>query len=110
MPLLAIRQPYDFEVSTERFRAFGPDLANLWHEGGLHRVVGGQEVRIEPAPGGVIVEPLETFLAQSVDDAARAAHALVDKTSVPCCKRAHCIRVGRHERVWNGETVLCNQP
>src|SRR6266516_1383202 len=22
--------PYDFELSTERFRAFGPDLANLW--------------------------------------------------------------------------------
>ena len=59
MPLLAIPQPYDFEISTERFRAFGPDLANLWHEGGLHRVVGGREVRIEAAPGGVLVEPLD---------------------------------------------------
>src|SRR5438309_1649019 len=56
---MQIPQPYDFELSTERFRAFGPDLANLWHEGGVHRVVGGREVRIEPAPGGVRVEPLD---------------------------------------------------
>ena len=58
MPLLRLPQPFDFDVSTERFRAFGIDLANLWHEGGLHRVVAGRELRIEPAPGGVMVEPL----------------------------------------------------
>jgi DNA-3-methyladenine glycosylase II len=57
--LLALPEPFDFELSTERFRAFGPDRANLWHEGGLHRVVDGREVRIEPAPGGVEVEPLD---------------------------------------------------
>jgi DNA-3-methyladenine glycosylase II len=57
--LLPIPDPYDFALSTERFRRFGPDLANLWHEGGLHRVVGGREVRIELAPGGVDVEPLD---------------------------------------------------
>jgi len=57
--LLVVPEPYDFELSTERFRAFGPDLANLWHEGGLHRVVGGREVRIEAAPGGVDIEPLD---------------------------------------------------
>ena len=57
MPLLKLSQPYDFAVSTERFRAFGVDRANLWHEGGLHRVVDGRELRIEPAPGGVLVEP-----------------------------------------------------
>jgi DNA-3-methyladenine glycosylase II len=55
--LLRFPEPYDFEISTERFRAFGPDLANLWHEGRLHRVVGGREVRIEAAPGGVRVRP-----------------------------------------------------
>ena len=66
MPLLAIPQPYDFEVSTERFRAFGPDVANLWHEGGLHRVVGGREVRIEAAPGGVLVEPLDAVIEAEV--------------------------------------------
>jgi 3-methyladenine DNA glycosylase/8-oxoguanine DNA glycosylase len=58
VPVLELPQPYDFEVSTERFRAFGVDRANVWHEGGLHRVVDGREVRIEPAPGGVLVEPL----------------------------------------------------
>jgi hypothetical protein len=65
VPLLEIPQPYDFEVSTERFRAFGPDLANLWHEGGLHRVVGRREVRIEAAPGGVVVEPLDPASARA---------------------------------------------
>jgi DNA-3-methyladenine glycosylase II len=57
--LLRLPDPYDFELSTERFRAFGPDLANLWYEGGVHRVVGGREVRIEATPGGVDVEPLD---------------------------------------------------
>jgi DNA-3-methyladenine glycosylase II len=57
--LLRLPEPYDFEISTERFRAFGPDLANLWHEGGVHRVVAGREFRVEPAPGGVDVEPLD---------------------------------------------------
>jgi DNA-3-methyladenine glycosylase II len=66
MPLLEIPQPYDFEVSTERFRAFGPDLANLWHEGGLLRVVGGREVRIEAAPGGVLVDQLDAEIEAEV--------------------------------------------
>jgi 3-methyladenine DNA glycosylase/8-oxoguanine DNA glycosylase len=57
--LLEIPQPYDFELSTERYRAFGPDLANLWHDGGLHRVVDGREVRITAAGNGVAVEPLD---------------------------------------------------
>jgi DNA-3-methyladenine glycosylase II len=57
--LLRLPDPYDFELSTERYRAFGADRANLWHEGGLHRVVGGREVRIEAAQGGVEVEPLD---------------------------------------------------
>ena len=51
--LLALPQPYDFHASTERFRSYGADRANLWHEGGLHRVVAGREVRVEAAPGGV---------------------------------------------------------
>jgi len=57
--LVVLPDPYDFELSTERFRAFGPDLANLWYEGGVHRVVGGRELRIEAATGGVDVEPLD---------------------------------------------------
>jgi DNA-3-methyladenine glycosylase II len=59
MALLALPQPYDFTISTERFRTFGPDLANLWHEDALHRVIGGRGVRIVAAPGGVDVEPLD---------------------------------------------------
>jgi DNA-3-methyladenine glycosylase II len=57
--LLKLPEPFDFELSTERFRAFGPDLANAWADGALHRAVGAREVRIEPAPGGVRVEPLD---------------------------------------------------
>ena len=59
MGLLRLPEPFDFEVSTERFRAFGPDLANLWADGALHRVVGRRELRIEAASGGVRVEPLD---------------------------------------------------
>ena len=66
MALVRLPAPYDFELSTSRYRAFGPDLANLWYEGGLHRVVGGREVRIEAAPGGVDVEPLDDEIAPVV--------------------------------------------
>ena len=59
MPLLEVPEPFDFDLTTERFRAFGPDLANLWVDGALHRVVGAREVRIDPARGGVRVEPLD---------------------------------------------------
>ena len=68
MTLLPLPEPYDFELSTERFRAFGPDLANLWYEGGVHRVVHGREFRIEAAPGGVDVEPLD----EEIEPVARA--------------------------------------
>jgi len=57
--LLRLPEPFDFELTTERFRAFGNDLANLWVDGALHRVVGTREVRIEAAPGGAEVEPLD---------------------------------------------------
>ena len=63
---LPLQQPYDFEISTDRFRAFGPDLANLWHEGGLHRVIDSREVRIEAAQGGVEVEPAGRDIALEV--------------------------------------------
>ena len=59
MGVLRLPEPFDFELSTERFRTWGPDLANLWVDGALHRVVGRREVRIEPARGGVRVEPLD---------------------------------------------------
>ncbi len=55
--LVEIPQPYDFELSLTRFREWGTDGATVWHEGGLHRVVGGVEVRVGPVPGGVRIEP-----------------------------------------------------
>ena len=51
--VLRIPAPYDFELSLARYRLFGSDGATVWHEGGLHRVVAGREVRIEAAAGGV---------------------------------------------------------
>jgi DNA-3-methyladenine glycosylase II len=35
------------------------DRANVWHDGGLHRVVDGREVRISAAEQGVDVHPLD---------------------------------------------------
>jgi len=57
--LVAVPQPYDFERSLDRFTFWGVDRANVWHDGGLHRVVDGREVRVTPAEGGVHVEPLD---------------------------------------------------
>jgi DNA-3-methyladenine glycosylase II len=57
--LVAVPQPYDFERSLDRFTFWGVDRANVLHDGGLHRVVDGREVRIAPAEGGVDVEPLD---------------------------------------------------
>ena len=59
MSLLPLPEPFDFELSTGRFRAFGTDLANRLADGVLHRVVGEREVRISAAPGGVDVTPLD---------------------------------------------------
>ncbi len=59
MALLAVPGPFDFALTTERFRAFGTDHANAWHDGALHRVVGGRALRIVAAQGGVDVEPLD---------------------------------------------------
>jgi DNA-3-methyladenine glycosylase II len=55
--VLPLPQPYDFGLSTARFRDFGSDGATVLHEGGLHRVVGGREVRVTSAPAGVAIEP-----------------------------------------------------
>ena len=55
--LLAIPEPYDFALSTARFRDYGSDRATVWHDEGLHRVVAGREVRITAAARGVSIEP-----------------------------------------------------
>ena len=54
---VSLPEPFDFGLSTERFRAFGADLANLWREDGVHRVFRGTEVRIEKGDGGVRITP-----------------------------------------------------
>ncbi len=59
MSLLRLPEPYDFELSTGRFRAFGTDLANRLVDSTLYRAVGGREVRIVARTGGVDVEPLD---------------------------------------------------
>src|SRR3954468_22818468 len=59
MSLLRFPDPYDFELSTGRFRAFGTDLANRVEGEVLIRAVRGREVRIQAPPGGVDVEPLD---------------------------------------------------
>ncbi|MBA3376305.1 MAG: DNA-3-methyladenine glycosylase 2 family protein [Actinobacteria bacterium] len=64
--LLRIPEPYDFALSTVRFRDFGTDGATVLHEGGLHRVVAGREVRIERAPGGVRVDSTSPEAAEEV--------------------------------------------
>jgi DNA-3-methyladenine glycosylase II len=57
--LIAVPQPYDFDLSLDRFTFWGVDRANAWHDGGLHRVIAGREVRITPANVSVQVEPLD---------------------------------------------------
>jgi DNA-3-methyladenine glycosylase II len=63
---LRVPEPYDFALSTARFRDFGTDGATVLHEGGLHRVVDGREIRIEPAVGGVRLEPGSSAIAGEV--------------------------------------------
>lgn len=64
--LLPVPQPYDFELSTRRFRDFGSDGATVLHEGGLHRVAAGREVRVTAAKGGVAIEPGSAAAAASI--------------------------------------------
>jgi DNA-3-methyladenine glycosylase II len=64
--LVPVPQPYDFNTSLDRFTYWGVDRANVWHDGGLHRVVRGREVRITEAPGGVDAEPLDELIAPVV--------------------------------------------
>jgi DNA-3-methyladenine glycosylase II len=75
---VALPDPFDFALTTERFRAFGDDPANRWIDGRLVRVLAGREVAIRPAPGGVEIDaPVEEetrrFLGAGFDLAPLAA-------------------------------------
>jgi DNA-3-methyladenine glycosylase II len=59
VPLLPVPQPFSLELTAARFRAFGLDRATVWEDGALYRAVGGREVRIAAAEGGVDVDPLD---------------------------------------------------
>ena len=74
--VLRIPEPYDFELSTARFRDFGSDGATVWHEGGLHRVVAGREVRIAAAAGRCRDRALERRGRGGGRAAARAARSI----------------------------------
>jgi DNA-3-methyladenine glycosylase II len=63
---IAIPEPYDFDLSMDRFRFWGVDRANVWEDGALYRVVGSREVRIASARGGVDVEPLDAEIEPAV--------------------------------------------
>jgi DNA-3-methyladenine glycosylase II len=60
--LIAVPQPYDFATSLDRFTFWGVDRANVWHDGALHRVIAGREVRITEALGGVNAEPCDDLI------------------------------------------------
>ena len=66
MALLSLPQPFDLELTTERFRAFGVDRTNVWQDGALHHAVGGREVKVSAAPGGVDVDPLDAVTEPAV--------------------------------------------
>jgi 3-methyladenine DNA glycosylase/8-oxoguanine DNA glycosylase len=100
MAFLAVPGPFDLALTTERFRAFGIDLATAWHDGGLYRAVGGREVRIEAAPGGVDVEPLaaetepvvRTVLGLAFDLEPFYAWAAADSVLGPATRRLEGFR------------------
>ena len=87
MGVLRLPEPFDFELSTERFRTWGPDLANLWVDGALHRVVGRREVRIEPARGGVRVEPLDAETRAVVRKLSAPSSISTPSTAGPAASR-----------------------
>ena len=95
MAFLAVPEPFDFALTTARFNRFGPDLATVWEEGALYRAVGGREVRIAAAAGGVEVEPLDSeteavarkLLGFDFDLVAFAAWAAADEVLAPIVLR-----------------------
>jgi DNA-3-methyladenine glycosylase II len=84
--LVRLPEPYSFSLSTERFRAFGRDPANLWVDNRLYRVFASVEVEIEDVPGGVRITPgsarlagrVRRFLGDPFDLDAFAAFASTD--------------------------------
>lgn len=83
--LVPLPGPFDFGLTVERFRAFGPDPVNLWEDGALLRAFDGHEVRMEPAEGGVriagpraVAAPVARFLGGEFDLVAFGEFAVSD--------------------------------
>jgi DNA-3-methyladenine glycosylase II len=95
MALLRVDGPFDLLLTTARFRVFGLDRATGWEDGALYRVVGGREVRVGPADGGVEVDPLDSetepvvrkLLGLDFDLAAFAMWAAGDERLAPLVGR-----------------------
>jgi DNA-3-methyladenine glycosylase II len=64
--LVLMPQPYDFQLSTTRYRELGTDRATVWHDDALYRVIAGTEVRISAARRGVRVEPSDDAVVDEV--------------------------------------------
>lgn len=90
MTVVRFPAPYDFRLSTSRFRAYGRDLANLWSEdggaggadggdavaGALWRVVDGSAVRIAAGAAAGEVE-VEVAGGAGGEEVAAQVHALL---------------------------------
>src|SRR5207342_3184751 len=62
--------PYDFHRSTFRYRTFGDDVASVWHDGGLYRVLrSGLVVRISG-------DGVEASREPTAEDHAEVLHTL----------------------------------
>jgi hypothetical protein len=58
---LRLPEPYDFELSTARYRTWGRDLANVWEDGALWRA--SEAARSESPPRRrVDVEPFDEVI------------------------------------------------
>ena len=65
--LVRLPQPYDFERLDRPLRRLRPrPRERSGGTGGIHRVFGGREVRIEAAPGGVDVSPHDEAIEAEV--------------------------------------------
>ena len=113
--LLRFPEPYDFELSTERFRVFGTDLANLLaRRRAPPRRRRPRGARSRQRPGGVDVEPLDDETRAGRREAARRASSsstpfyawaaddpmlgpiTVRLRGLPPAARARPVRVARH--------------
>ena len=70
-------EPYDFHRSTFRYRTFGDDVASVWHDGALYRVLrSGLVVRISGDGVAASGEP-------AADDRAEVLHILGARFDLP---------------------------